>query len=800
MIRGLHKNSRRGSTFIIVVGILSVLVLIATALSFSTRMDLISSSNFADGVQQRTAAVSGVARALELLSEELRYTSLLQEWANSDARHVFSPLPLTRTDIQKGVVSSRYVEPPPEDITLYVPEPLANLAIRDECSKVNVNTASEEVIAKTFRAIINTLPERETPLDIEYMARRITTLRFGEDGKPGRAYVDDNADRADTNVLSDGIDQDFDGEADNKEELIYSPLWNGIDNDLNGVIDNTGEGAERDGIDNDLDGSIDEAGEGVDDGNEYVADIRLPAFGDDQRWHTLSELKSTIDIPDDIYREIAPYFTTFSSSKEIYFIGSKVYPKLNINNASVQEMYDALRDFFPEKNDRLLQQFAVNIADVRDTDNIPLVFPGSDIEKPVIGIELTPYIIEIYADSLTDSSDGDDGQYLELYNPYPFSIDVDGWQLVTGSSYVSLEGDIAAEGFLIITDDYNEINDIEPEDEQPGYGSFYDIFDVVPNKSTKRLIEDPLFDLPDNEGIVYLRDGEGNLIDYQAYEGGVYTGVSRSFQRKDPRVRLVYQSRPQPFTEPESEGTLRLSFEEISEFYNRLFASPGLIMYLSSGFFDPESEDGQVWQEPSLNISKDSDKIDSRVIDLFTVASVAQPHLSTEVLRTINPQNEAYLTSQLKENLHSIQSPSIIGKINVNTASSYVLQSLPGMTEEIAQNIVQYRYNLSEEYLKDIESEGSVLLSSLTPLKTISDVLRHDRIWGDGYDELERLALFNQWANYITTNSRSFSVIAQSAPVRPLKNTRCAHPISIFALLSLDQVDSPVIYFKYLNQ
>lgn len=785
-------NFRRGSTFIIVIGILSVLVLIVAALSFSTRMELLSAANYADGVQSRMAAATGLPQALELLNKERRYTSLNEDWVMRGRSHLSAPLSYEggeRRQVSESRIQKKDLE-------------LAKLLITDECAKININMINEPALARALTSIFQDHKVGSAPL-ASSLAHLIVQQRYGKDLKPGKANYDDDADRVAVNVLKDYIDQDHDGILDNPEELITSPLFNGLDDDLNGRLDNPEEGAEHDRIDNDGDGRIDEADEGIDDEKEFVADLRLPPSADDFRWQLISELRSLPGVNDEIFNAVSRYLTPFSASEEIYFNKEKIYQRLNVNYSAVEEIYDALRDYFPDKNDSLLRQFSVNIADFRDTNNVPTFFPGSDPLKPVLGVEISPYIIEIYSDSLTDSADGDDGQFIELYNPYPREMDISGWELVVGSSTVSLNGKISPQGFLIITDDYNEVADPDPEDDFDNYGSFYDIFNVVPNTTTKRLIEDPTLEIPDNEGIVYLRNEEGNLIDYQPYHGGRYTGVSQSFQRLDPRVRSVKKIRPSPFSLPERNyhqfANLRLSLEELIKLQNKPFSSPAELMYLSSGFVDEKNGDGQIWQEPMLKINNSVDKLDSRLIDLFTIAPIARRHLNAQILRRLNADNDPESKKRLDETLKLLQRPTVIGKINVNTASYYALLTLPQISEKQAQLIAQRRYGYEEKSLTPQRGENWGGEQHLPPFKTLSDILRQDDIW-ENIDELQRLRLFAKWANFITTNSRSFSLVSQSAPIKPIISNRRYHPVSIFALLCLDQSDTPVVYFRHLNR
>lgn len=797
MIYRLHK-ANKGSTFIIVVGILSILVLIVTALSFSTRMDVISAANYADGVQSRFSALAGVTRALDILKNEPRFTAFSQDWALLSKKQVLDSMPGFRIDTgdfnrDPNLASLLSIRRDSEDVNS-----LAFFWITDESAKININTASENALSRSLSALLNDAgsPFAGMAPDI---ARHIVDYRLGRDGKPGSARQDDNASRSSVDVLNDGFDQDMDGVIDNPEERIFHPLFNGIDDNLDGVIDDPDEGAEHDGIDNDLDGSIDEADEGIDETSEFIADIRFPPFGDDRQWKLISELKNIPDFPDSLFSLMSPYLTTFSISEEVYFIEDSLYPKIDINHASVTEIYDAIRKILPDKNDNLLKQFAVNIADFRDTDYIPTVFPDSDSETPIIGVETTPYITEIYADSVTDAADGDDGQFVELYNPFPVDIDLSGWRISTGASSVNLSGKIEAKAFLIVTDDYNEVNDLTPEDEEDNYGSFYDIFDEVPNKHSKLLVEDVVFDIPDDSGTVYLYDKDGNLIDYQSYKGGVFTGINRSFKRLDPRVRHVEFKSPDPFAfdSQASSDKLRFTLSDFSHDAHYLFTSPAELMYVSSGFSDDINDEYAVWREPSVAMNTEQTRLDSRIIDLFTISPVASPRLTFDTLSLLNLDDTPEQSAKIEQALHYAESLSVCGKININTASYYTLLSLPGMTNSMAQHIVESRYRLS-----DIHGSANDDLSSLfaVPFKTTSDLLRRDDIWQNYPGENDRIKLYQLWSNYITTNSRSFSIVSQSAPNHPVQDHLRIHPISIFALLGLDQNKSPMVYFRYLNR
>ena len=53
-------NPKIGSTFILVLAILAILVLTATTLSLSSRLEMTSASNYSQGIQARMSAFTGV--------------------------------------------------------------------------------------------------------------------------------------------------------------------------------------------------------------------------------------------------------------------------------------------------------------------------------------------------------------------------------------------------------------------------------------------------------------------------------------------------------------------------------------------------------------------------------------------------------------------------------------------------------------------------------------------------------------------------------------------------------------------
>lgn len=430
------------------------------------------------------------------------------------------------------------------------------------------------------------------------IADAIVAYRFGADGKPGIAGVDDNENSAQNlrGTLSDaeqsGLLTPTDG-FDSENETQEKPL-------------------ESDGLDNDHDGSIDETGEGVDETGEYDPDFRRPAAGDDRHYLRIEDLLHVEGMNQAIYDAIAPYLTVFSISRagvahqsaegESSLVG---YLQLDPNSASAKDMFNLLTARYADLPEELIGQFVANIVDRRDADSYPSEFVLGSKRLSYHGVEITPYINEVCSDVATFEEDGDNGEFIELINPYSTAIDLAGWRLETGSSTIRLNGLLPSDGLLVITDDADESLDPEPEDEE-GMGSLYDIFGTVAFGLNRRIMEDPTFDIPNSSGLVKLYDQDGSIVDAFAYSGGTFNGLNHSFQRLDPRVRTYQVARGTPLER--NQGTVTQQFEDkdllalVETLHNRPFRSPLEILLVSTSYIT-NSSDADLLGEQSTQVT-----------------------------------------------------------------------------------------------------------------------------------------------------------------------------------------------------
>src|SRR5690606_38579169 len=122
---------------------------------------------------------------------------------------------------------------------------------------------------------------------------------------------------------------------------------------------------------------------------------------------------------------------------------------------------------------------------------------------------------------------GDDGQFVEIVNPWNRSFSLVGWTLRTGQGgSVSLSSTLPAGGRLLITDNFDTPNPSSP----PGHGSVVSLFGVTADGTSRQVVTHSALELPDRNSHVALYNPEGRLVDIFAYESGSVDGKV-SFQR-----------------------------------------------------------------------------------------------------------------------------------------------------------------------------------------------------------------------------------------------------------------------------
>lgn len=860
--RGLERLGprarQRGSTVLLVITILSLLVLLAITLTFTSRMELSASKNFGIGVQNRVAsrtAVEAIAIDLQTTLPAGALGPLDLAFNPEFSAHRARQTPSGMQRIELASLSDRDAanllreaemldgNAPRTAFHLLHNAGAGEVVVLDASARININAADEAVLAGFF----NALGRREgRSINGDAIGRAIARVRLGPDGAPGRAGIDDNRNAdaalafaphatahpgAQTPLVEQGSPNRarFDAYLQNARAPLHRLRPDQVQ--------------RRFELRRDLLTMVDEP-------EEYIADIRLPAFGDDVRFSSTSDLLHYpairgAGLNEEVLELARPYLTVFSTSVKERNLKGEGVPFVDINRAGPEELYQALREIYPGKNDRLLKQFAVNIVDARDFNSIPTVYPGTSGASVILGVERTPFLTEVYPDALTPGEDGDGGQFVELHNPWDETMDVNGWRLEGPGGSWPLSGVIPAGGFLLVTDNMDGRSS-STEDLLPGTGSVYDIFRVVADGWMRRAIEHSNFDIPLVPGspvTLNLKDQHGNLIDSFTFvadprdEDSLY-----SYQRENPMVREAVRRRATPFAmpprldpvAPETLARLR-SYPPDAP-----FTSPVELMDVFAGFNDPETQARARWAFPVVSTPYAYDRargelaahpltIDARVLDVFAVSNRPMPSAeewhrlhgvargdtdpadrgigrnAVPGARTPGPDAGPITASTLSQefSLHSgdpdwatrmavealSPPPGVIhGRVNINTADALVLSALPGLTPQGVERILERRLDAIERVRTGGGGEG-------VAYRTLSEILGDDALWPANLGEKERLERFSRLLPHITLNSRGFLLVGQPR-VEATSDRDQQRAARLEALVALDRGTPEILYLR----
>lgn len=725
------RADRRASAILMVLAVLSILALLAITVSFTARLETYSAENYGVAVQNRMAALTGVAPLA---------TALLKADPSQDPVLIEKGDPTVR---QAGVADSpSQVATTPQRtrsgaVELFGATATAHVQARDTNARLNINAADESLLAAFFDEL-----GRQTarPLNGGAIARAIVEVRLGNDGAPGAAGVDDDGDGR--------------GAIGSLSATTTTPAAREVDTLPKAEVD--ARAAARTALFT-----------GVDDPAEFVADIRLPALGDDVRFGAPSQLLDhesirAAGLDEEALAVAEPYLTTFSVARDVWSVDTDEEGRslLDINRASAAEILAALLDLYGPAGPSATQlaQYAVNLVDARDTDSIPTALIGQG-GATVLGIERTPFITEVYPDSLSPDDEGDDGQFVELYNPWPEAVNVSGWTLVVDGMPIRLTGKIAPGGYLIVTDDAETRDD----DETPGTGSLYDVFGVTDDGTRRRVQTILALDIEHGSATwsVQLRDAAGNPVDeMRPTPAEAAAGDAYSIQRENPLVRETLRRRATPFAQAGATSTADgATLMRLSNYpADGPFVAPSDALTVFAGFADTSTGRAERWAFPAID-PLEPGALDARVMDLFTVETLEAPDEYAWTKTTAATTRETRADAEAAR----LDAPASIarapigtrhGRVNPNTADAIVLQSLPGLGRVGAGRMLSARN-------RSVESD---LDSPLGPVAFArpSDVLMNNELWaGVATSDVDRLARFRALEPHLTFNPQAFVVAAQ---------------------------------------
>lgn len=467
--------------------------------------------------------------------------------------------------------------------------------------------------------------------------------------------------------------------------------------------------------------------------------------------------------PNYAYRHIA---TTHNMDRIINPAGSTLNngKMVNVNMADVSLLYEAisagLRDADPnfiivDTND-LAAQLAANIIDHRDYDTDVTYVPiGS---KTYYGFEAQPFISEIafrISGSGADNSANNEFA-IELYNPFDVdiplgnfkleirdpngnvvtAINLSGYGISDGSRFVVTNGSAASSGFGVT----NLMRTGGGKEDSNLVLATYRSLDTDP----------PTYALNERYDIYLLRTTsvEDIYLDKQQtqdewFNWDTVKGTRQSYCRADDNWNVVYQdfqSATETLGGANGTGGDRKNYN-LTNSVGPFVTIGDITRALKLGpSADPCDMIG-------MKLSSEPGEEDIRV-DLRNPAFVN----IFQYLTVIDPASHGHGTYETR----------IKGRINVNTAPSFVIEQLPWMHAAIAQEIVSYRDTTAKgfESIAELMQVPMMGYYAYDPLYSLIDLDRFpDLTPSDGAvsDFEERDVIFSRISNLVTVRSDVFT-------------------------------------------
>jgi len=710
---------------------LSILGVMGISFLYRMRLEQMAASNFKDSIRADYIAQAGMERSIaELRNDTNEYDDLYERWAQNIKETVKNEDddPLENVD-EENIEENAEFEGDEKD-----KDNEMEVETFDEASRININTAG-----------MGSYHDGWSPYEISLRAldglsknqvEAILRYRYGPDGAPGKKGVDDDKDNA---IL------------------------------------------ECDGIDNDGDGEVDEKDEGIDEPDEFCPDH---PYGDDHPFDTVEEIRLVPGIGEKTFDKIKDFITIYSYDRDL---DKERKPRININKAFPSTISQTLQKIgYPEDK---ANQIAVNIVDFRDKDNHPTEYGGK------YGIERTAYINEVmphficsaetaagdvvkggtrflldkaekavtdrlngkvkkgtsfvidkakeevlkkensliekiekvlenyemtnkrrtfntlprrislselgkYAGVFVDLFKGKKGwaqeggkkikveiemEWIELFNPYDVPCSISKWRIETSCGKKKLNGEVPPRSYRII---------------------FNIVIKIGEEVTGKQL-------LGNYADTVILRNEQGNIVDKTSYHN--YNLPWNAFEKNDPRTREFVSSLPG--------------------------GSPGFRNWF--------------WL-PTLGEGKDGDDYSGVYVKDKSFANIGEiGHIHTgEQWRTINLQAGGDWRICDRVSVADLPNAMIRGRININTASEQVLESLPCIDSSLAKAIIMY--NEKKGPFNEIGEIAEVFVLEKLGCNGIDDD-------GDGHidEDDEKEIILRSLSNLITVRSNCFTILSQ---------------------------------------
>ncbi len=796
-----HLQGDEGYLLIIIVGVFTILSLMAITFATLSRIETKATRNYSDSIKCEVVAEAGLEHALYTLRQDKfgdddiaynndngdeNYDWSGETWmpggsnfsgtdcdndgdGTNESKWIYFPSTVSTSDVRlPGKLRARYAILITDDR-----EARININVTgNKAGSSNTHTANEGW--STFEIDLSSVI-----LQVSGTATAITSdiidTRHGSDLKPGTSTTNDDS------------------------VIVPNPQADGVDND--GDWDLTTDDSNNNGIPDSGETNVDEVdnSESIDEATEFNP---IYPTSDDRPFGLLSEAEimgtSTFTsrleticnnrgVSQSDQTSLNEWFTTCSTNTIVtppyqLDVGTST-TMLNVNALITNEgAYTNTGIYDPDKKVEMVRdvldaggitgisgtsgyverhQLAVNTKDFIDSDSVVTIY--SDGTDTYYGIERTPYINEVEAEVNPAVASGM-GKFIELFNPYDTTINITNWTIAgTSMPTVTLSGTINAQDYYVIADD------------SAAYVTFAYEGGTPPDQTDLNINM-----LTSAGEVLTLADTSGTV---QKTHYGQADNTTNTRQLNDPRPTPLMDTDGTPnvdasipwrwTTTSETAGEENSSFnppigsdgwENTTPTWpfsflvaNRIFSNKGYLGFIHTG---------RQWN--SLNV--DQSITYPNVLEYLTITDPSMDGIDNDGDGDIDSLDTGSQSGDINGKEYRIP-----GLINVNTASSEVLQSLPNIDSTTANAI-----------------ESSID----KPFTSIGDFVNDvTQITGAG-NKWEREKTFRSISNLITTRSNIFTVYI-TAQVTNESETDIFSEKKIIAIVdrSLDPIK--IRYFRW---
>ena len=308
-------------------------------------------------------------------------------------------------------------------------------------------------------------------------------------------------------------------------------------------------------------------------------------------------------------------------------------------------------------------QLALNIKDFIDSDST--VTQYNDGSSIYYGIERTPYINEVEAE-VSNPVAGVFGKYIELFNPYDTSLPIANWTISFGATTIIIDGpEIGTQTYYVIADN----------------AQAYETDFAYEGGTEADQYEPDVNNLTTTGETLTLRDSSGNIV--QVINYGQADNTTNTRQLNDPRPTplmdadgAIFVDASTPWrwstsseTAGEENATFDLSFSD-DGWDNTTW--PSSFFVANSSFFNKGYmgfiHRGSQWS----SFKVDNSDANQNVLHYITVTDPSMDGIDNDGDGFIDSLDTGTQTGDIDGKEYHIP-----GLINVNTASEEALKSLP---------------------------------------------------------------------------------------------------------------------------